>query len=66
MQHGRQNGTQARIDVQRGIVASLVPGSPEHELATRVLLLLQDSLHLHQQIDELMAAARRMQSEASG
>ena len=41
MQHGRQNGTQARIDVQRGIVASRVPGRPPHALPPTVQLQLQ-------------------------
>ena len=36
----------ARIDRQMKIVASLDPGTTHHRLATNVLLVLQDSLHV--------------------
>lgn len=55
---------QERIDAQRVIVASLVPGSDEHKLATKILLLLQDSLHLMNEIDALTNDAKALRNKA--
>lgn len=58
--------TEQRIAAQREIVASLVPGCPQHELAVRVLLLLQDSMHLMQEIDALMRQAQKLRDHPPG
>ena len=55
----RQIATQGRIDEQLKYVASLTPDTAEHRLAVKVLLLLQDGLHVFQEVDALLASARQ-------
>jgi hypothetical protein len=56
--------TQARIDSQAAIVASLEPGSKGHRTATSVLFLLQDSLFVLSQTKMLLKAAREQTDAA--
>ena len=56
--------TQARIDSQAAIVASLEPGSKGHRVATSVLFLLQDSLFVLSQTKMLLRAAREQTDAA--
>ena len=51
--------TQRRIEAQSALVATLTPGSPEHRLATNVLLLLQDGLFLLSETEGLLERIRR-------
>ena len=55
----RQKDTQKRIEAQQAVIASLRPGSAEHRLSVKVLLLLQDALHLLVETEALLADARR-------
>ena len=45
---------QLRIDAQQQIIAKLKPGSDAHRASVQVLLLLQDSLHVLSETDELL------------
>ncbi len=56
---GRHGATRERIEAQIALVAALTPGSREHRIATRVLLLLQDGLFLLTETDGLLRAAGR-------
>ena len=58
----RQRDTQERIDAQLRAVASLVPGTAEHRLSVKVLLLLQDAMHLLVEMEALLEAIRRNSS----
>ncbi len=60
----RQRFTQERIDAQQLLVASLRPGTEEHRLSVKVLLLLQDALHLLIEAEALLAAAGSKRSTA--
>lgn len=54
--------TERRIEEQRLVVASLEPGSRRHEMATNILLLMRDTLHLVIQIEALSAEARGIEA----
>ena len=60
----RQIATHSRIDEQLALVATLTPGTVEHRFSVNVLLLLQDALHVLQQVEALMAAARQQNASA--
>ena len=49
----RLSGTEERVAAQRARVASLEPGTDEHRIATNVLLLMADSLHVLGEADNL-------------
>lgn len=59
----RMSSTQQRIDDQRAIVDSLAPGTERHRLATKILLLLQDSLHLMVEIETLISDAKNVRDD---
>lgn len=50
---------QRRIDEQSRRVASLMPGTKDHEIATNVLLLLQDSAHVLIETRTMIRTARQ-------
>ena len=53
-----EQATQARINKQRMLLATLAPGTPDHRLASDTLLVLQDCLHVIVETRELLDAAR--------
>lgn len=57
---------QGRIEAQMAIVATLRPGSPDHRVATSVLLMLQDSLFVMSQAEMLLKAVRQHSDAEAG
>lgn len=52
-----RRSTQEAINFQRGRVAGLVPGCKAHRVATSMLLLMQDTMHVLDETYRMLRAA---------
>lgn len=64
-QHDRLSKTKERVAQQRVRVASLEPGAESHRLATNVLLLMIDSLHVLDEADRMIQSLKKEQQIAA-